>query len=215
MCVFERCVADLRLESKPKHHLDFRLCAEMGSDAVFESIPKVRHLGLEFRADGSVGLSRDKFRKLRNLFRFAFRRARRKFRRRNKPLDRARLAVEIARDVVERATRSVAIIDYYLKHVDDESQLRQLDRWLAEEVLALAFQNGHKKGNFRRIPFSALREMGLPSLRHRRRLLLHGHLDSSFFVLRTDQLIERARRRLPGLRAFSPHLKAAVKDPAS
>ena len=103
----------------------------------------------------------------------------------------------MANDVLERGYRSIAIIDYYLKHVDDEAQLRQIDRWLAEEVVAIAFGNGHKKGNFKKMPFSKLRAMGLPSLCHRRRLLRHGHLESSFFTLRTDNLIEQKRRRLP------------------
>ena len=50
----------------------------------------------------------------------------------------------MAKDVLEHGDRSIAIIDYYLKHVDDEEQLRRLDRWLAEAVLAIAFDNGHK-----------------------------------------------------------------------
>ena len=131
---------------------------------------------------------------------------------RTDPLKRAQLAVDVARTVVEDGFRSVAIVDYYLKHVDDEGQLRLLDRWLAEEILALAFQNGHRKGNFRRLPFRRLRQMGLPSLRHRRRLLRHGHLKSSFFRLRTDRLLERERRRLPGRKAFSPSLEAAARQ---
>jgi hypothetical protein len=102
--------------------------------------------------------------------------------------------------VVENGFRSVAIIDYYLKHVNDEAQLRELDRWLAEEILAVAFQNGHKKGNFRKLPFRRLRAMGLPSLRHRRRLLRHGHLESSFFQMRTENLIAQQQRRLPSAR---------------
>ena len=45
----------------------------------------------------------------------------------------------------EQGVRNVAILDYYLKHVDDEAQLRRLDRWLAEEVLSHVF-GGHRKG---------------------------------------------------------------------
>ena len=48
-------------------------------------------------------------------------------------------------DVVDETFRSVAVIDYYLKHVNDEKQLRELDRWLAEEILSVTFRNGHKK----------------------------------------------------------------------
>ena len=118
---------------------------------------------------------------------------------------------------LEHGYRSIAIIDYYLKHVDDEEQLRRLDRWLAEAVLAIAFDNGHKKGNFKKMSFAKLRAMGLPSLRHRRRLLRHGHLESSFFTLRTEKLIEQKRRRLPPgygqtrVDRFPPELKAVAQ----
>jgi len=195
---FDAAIAALKLDSKRSHCREFRLGEQGGADVVFAPTTKFRHLGLEFRADGSVGLPRDKFRKIRNLFRFAFRRARRRFRRIEDPLRRAAVAVDISRDVLDRGLRSVAIIDYYLKHVDDEEQLRLLDRWLAEEVLALSFRTGHKKGNFRLLSFSKLRAMGLPSLRHRHRLIRHGHVRSSFFTLRTERMVEIERGRLPG-----------------
>ena len=198
MTRFDRGVADLELQSKPSHHISFRMSPDTTPDERFPPVRRFRHLGLEFRADGSIGLPRDKFRKLRNLFRFAFRRARRRLRHASTPEQRAEIAVAVARRVIEHGFRSVAIIDYYLKHVDDEAQLRLLDRWLAEEVLAVAFEAGHKKGHFRRISFARLRAMGLPSLRHRHRLLRHGHLTSSFFVWRTERLIENERGRLPG-----------------
>ena len=204
---------ELKLESKPSHHQDFAFLSPGEADAEFARASRFRHLGLEYRGDGSVGLSRDKARKIRNLFRFAFRRARKKFADVTDPEARAQLVAEIAREVVESRNRSVAIIDYYLKHVDDEGQLRLLDRWLAEEALAIAFQNGHRKGNFRMLPFSRLREMGLPSLRHRRRLLRHGHLRSSFFRWGRNGKTEYEKRRLSGLRTFSPRLKAAAERP--
>lgn len=214
-------LAQLKLRSKASHEKNLMFAADGTADEVFKSVCKFRHLGLEFRSDGSVGLSREKARKIRNLFRFAFRRAQRKLGALGGPEQRAALLIDIAKYVVERGIRSVAIIDYYLKHVDDEKQLKLIDRWLAEEVLARALQTGHCKGNFLKLPFKRLREMGLPSLRHRRRLLRHGRLHSSFFVLRTNWLIEKERRRrekrmekerrqLPGLRTFSPRLKAAA-----
>ena len=58
----------------------------------------------------------------------------------------------MAAESVGQGVRNVAILDYYLKHVDNEEQLRRLDRWLAEEVLSLVF-GGHRKGHFRRIGF--------------------------------------------------------------
>jgi hypothetical protein len=184
----------LKLESKPSHHQDVAFLGTGDSDDRFRRVMRFRHLGLEYREDGSIGLSRDKSRKIRNLFRFAFRRAGRRLPPDASAESRAQLAVEVARRVIESRTRSVAIIDYYLKHVDDEEQLRQLDRWLAEEVLSFAFRNGHRRGNFRTMPFARLRAMGLPSLRHRRRLLRHGHIESSFFRWRTPERPETTKR---------------------
>jgi hypothetical protein len=97
--------------------------------------------------------------------------------------------------------------------VDDEEQLKLLDRWLAEEVLSRVFSNGHRKGNFRRISFKQLREMGLPSVRHRQRLLRHDELQSSFFTLWTNWLVEaslqaseRSRRRGDDRQVARPYL---------
>jgi retron-type reverse transcriptase len=205
----------LGLESKLSHQHDLVLGCTTTGDAVFPPVTRFRHLGLEFRADGSVGLSRDKFRKICNLFRYAFRRSRRQLRRQPDALQRAQLAVRIARKTLERPVRNIAIVDYYLKHVTDEAQLRRLDRWLAEEVLHLAF-GGHKKGHFRRLPFRRLRQMGLPSLVHRRRLIVHGHLASPFFVW-NNQRAQRgcrgtaARPEAPRRSAFSQGPEAAAK----
>ncbi|HUJ39816.1 MAG TPA: reverse transcriptase domain-containing protein, partial [Candidatus Acidoferrales bacterium] len=147
----ESGIRALKLRSKPSHELNLVFAARPVENAEFSWAGRFRHLGLEFRAGGPTGLSRDKFRKLANLFRFAFRRQRARFARTKDPTKRARLAVEIAAKTVTDGVRNVAILDYYLKHVEDEEQLRRLDRWLAEEVLALAF-GGHRRGNFRKLP---------------------------------------------------------------
>jgi hypothetical protein len=182
--VFRSQMTAIGLTSKQSHASDILLADSAVAGETGEIRRRFRHLGLEFRADGSVGLTRDKFRKIRNLFRFAFRRNRNRFHRMRSPESRAMLAVQIAQKTLSHGVRNVAIIDYYLKHVTDESQLRRLDRWLAEEVLSLAFRGGHKKGYFHVLPFHRLRQMGLPSLVHRHRLILHGHIDSPFFVWR-------------------------------
>jgi hypothetical protein len=188
---FDDALAGLQLTSKPSHTRDFIFTRKDCAD-VLPSATRFRHLGLEYGVGGSVSLSRDKFRKICNLFRYAFRRKRGRFRRVREPQARARLAVELARQTIAAGVRNVAIIDYYLRHVSDEAQLKLLDRWLAEEVLALTFGGGHRKGHFRTLSFARLRAMGLPSLVHRRRLLRHGHLASAFFIWNQGQM-EKAR----------------------
>ena len=209
--IFQSEMRALRLTSNTRHESDLVLTGANGASGGF------RHLGLQFREDGSVGLSRDKFRKIRNLFRFAFRRHGRRFQQRQSPHSRARLAVDIAQRVLTQGVRNVAIIDYYLRHVTDEGQLRQLDQWLAEEVLSRAFEGGHKKSYFRQLPFRELRKMGLPSLVHRRRLIRHGHIESSFFVWKSRQTNPRyggrAARPLPSeAPVFSQSHEAVAKS---
>lgn len=188
--LFARMFAKLKLKSKPSHDMDISLAERSLPADGFRGATKFQHLGLEFHADGGVSLPRAKGRKIRNLFRRSFKKAQAKLASLQDPEERAKFLVEIARQVLEQGFRSIAILDYYLKHVDDEEQLTLLDRWLAEEVLSRVFRNGHRKGNFRRISFKRLREMGLPSLRHRHRLLRHGGLVSSFFTLWTNWLVE-------------------------
>src|SRR5579859_1517719 len=209
--IFSRMLEELKLGTKPSHEADLLLDVHTAQQPGFATTAQFRHLGLLFHAGGSVSLSRDKQRKLQNLFRFAFRRKRRTWRRIADPKERARTLAAIASQAIEQGVRSVAIVDYYLKHVTDVKQLRLLDRWLAEEVLSLVF-GGHKKSNFSKLGFDALRELGLPSLVHRQRLILHGHTESPFFLWQ-GQKIERASRgtvarRARAASAGAPSLRA-------
>lgn len=180
----ENELAELNLKSKPSHELNLALAEAPDVDAGFDSASRFRYLGLEFRADGSIGLSRDKARKICNLFRYEFRRRAGRMRQIKDIRKRAAFLTSLANKVVTEGFRNVAIIDYYLRHVDDEEQLAAIDRWLAEEVVSISCGGGHRKGHFRVLPFRELRRMGLPSLVHRRRLLRHGHIETSFFAWR-------------------------------
>jgi retron-type reverse transcriptase len=210
----EFLLGSLRLRTKTSHQADLLLTHNTAEDARFTAALSFRHLGLLFRAGGGVALSRDKLRKIQNLFRFAFRRKRR-WRRESDPLLRAQAVINIAADTIDKGIRNVAILDYYLKHVNDEEQLRILDRWLAEEVLSAVF-GGHKKSHFRRIRFSRLRAMGLPSLLHRRRMILRGTIESPFFIWQREKTARAFRGtvarlcRSAGEAAFSPLPEAAA-----
>ncbi len=231
---FKAMLGKLNLSSKPSHEKNLAFLVECDSDETFANVSGFRHLGLQFCSDNKIRLPRDKARKVRNLFRYAFRRAASRLETISDAKQRARLLIGVAGEVIEHGIRSVAIVDYYLKHVDDEEQLRLIDRWLAEEVLARALRCGHRKRNFLAISFKELRAMGLPSLRHRHRLLRHGVLKTSFFLMRPSwtaqnrprraqevpagvtngqeekEQMEKDRGRLPGVTAFSPRLEAAA-----
>jgi RNA-directed DNA polymerase len=214
---FDQSLLDLQLRSKPSHEQNLLLSRDTSIAEGFESATRFRHLGLEFCADGSVRLSRDKCRKICNLFRSAFGRKRAKLARILDHRKRAQFVIEVARNALEQSVRNVAIIDYYLKHVSDESQLHLIDRWLAEEVLSLAFHGGHKKSYFRLLPYHSLRAMGLPSLVHRRRQIQHGQIAAPFFVWKSYQTHKSSRETAARLQpqfaataAFSPSPEAVT-----
>lgn len=214
---FDESLGELKLQSKTSHEENLLLSRCGASETKFMSSSRIRHLGLEFCADGEVRLSRDKCRKICNIFRYAFRRKRAKLARIHDPGKRAEFAIGTAKLALEQSVRNVAIVDYYLKHVSDEEQLRLLDRWLAEEVLSLAFGGGHRKSHFRSLPFRSLRAMGLPSLVHRRRQIRHGQVAAPFFVWKSYQTQKSSRetavRRRPqtaGAAAFSPSSEAVT-----
>jgi Reverse transcriptase (RNA-dependent DNA polymerase) len=214
---FDEALNDLKLRSKVSHEANLLLSRCEASAANFAAASGIRHLGLEFSANGTVRLARDKCRKISNIFRFAFRRKRAKLARIRDPWKRAEYAIRTARLALEQSVRNVAIVDYYLKHVNDEKQLRLLDRWLAEEVLSLAFKGGHRKSYFRLLPFQSLRAMGLPSLVHRRRQIRHGEIAAPFFVWKSYQTQKssretaaRLRPRTAGATAFSPGPEAVT-----
>lgn len=215
----ESSLAELTLGMKASHSIDLALSAapqSQSDDPSFAPAAEFRHLGLLFRADGTVALSRDKLRKIQNLFRFAFRRGRRRWKKIADPQQKAAALIALAAEAIDKGLRNVAILDYYLKHVDDHEQLRLLDRWLAEEVLASVF-GGHKKGHFRRISFGRLRQMGLPSLVHRQRLICRGEIESPFFIWQKERSTQAfrgtvARLQRPMRPAFSPVPKAAAGE---
>lgn len=216
---FQETLSDLKLQSKASHEKNVFLSRQGGSVGGFATVSRIRHLGLEFCADGAVRLSRDKCRKICNVFRFALRRKRAKLARIHDSRKRAEFAIATARQALDRSVRNVAIVDYYLKHVSDEAQLRLLDRWLAEEVLSISFQGGHRKSHFRRMPFRSLRAMGLPSLVHRRRQIRHGQVAAPFFVWKSYQTQKSSRETAARLRphsagsaAFSPSSEAVANQ---
>jgi hypothetical protein len=215
----DAALAALNLTTKASHRKDLLLTpSTMGEDGRFRHQASFRHLGLQFDWAGQVSLSRDKSRKIQNLFRFAFRRGRRRWRKISEPREQARTLIAIACQTIDRGARNVAILDYYLKHVTDVAQLRRLDRWLAEEILSLVF-GGHKRGHFAKISFEELRQFGLPSLVHRHRLIRHRKIDSPFFIWQ-QQKIDRAfkgtvasqKRAASATPDFSPCPEAAVLE---
>jgi hypothetical protein len=187
MEILDSRLAELKLLLKPSHTNQYTFSEP---DDTFEKVIGFKHLGLFYKSDYGIGMSNDKLHKIRNLFLKRFKKVKKKLTKLGTTEEKAQFLVNLSNEALEYI-KPAAVIDYYLKHVTDEDQLTALDKWLAEEILARVTGKGHKKGNFRHISFKKLREMGLPSLKHRRRLILHGHIKSDFFKLRNAKLTER------------------------
>lgn len=184
MQLLDQQFEQLKLISKASHTKNLILSTSKTADEVFEYTTKIKHLGLEYRADKSIGLSRDKQRKIVNLVKRSINKhARKKWSK--LPLQaRTMKYIGLANRGILESLKSVSIVDYYLKHVTDENQLRLIDRYIAETVLAETTKRGYKKSNFSIVSYETLRKWGLLSLVHRQKLLRHGHIESDFFTLR-------------------------------
>jgi len=221
--VFNAFLARLKLTDNFAQRKNILFSRDLIFDEFFNCADKFKHLGLEFKADGLIRLSRDKFRKICNIFKYALRRKQGRLKKLKDVEKRIELVIQLINQTLNSGIRNIAIVDYYLRHVSDEVQIRLLDRWLAEETLAVILNAGHKRGNFRKISFNVLRSRGLPSLAHRRRLIIHGRLKAPFFIWKNYQVSKArkgtaARPLIPrnylGQSVFSPFPKAAaIKNP--
>ena len=179
---FDETFTKLKLESKSSAEITGMLPQNANEEILDEHfiiLPGFKHLGVYFKPNGNTALALDKQRKICKLFKASFTKCKKRLAKVAKLETKAKILCKAAIRVLDNNS-SIGIIDYYLKHTNDIKQLQLLDRWLAEEVLAIAIGNGHKKGNFAKLSFQELRNLGLPSLQHRRQLLLHHHIDGSF-----------------------------------
>jgi hypothetical protein len=204
---FDSSVAALDLKLKPSHSEDFAFDDHEG----FEKVRKFKYLGLEYTADGVVRLSVEKQRKIMNLFKKEIKSKKSAMRKAKTVDEKLAIVVPAISDVIKDRIRSAAIIDYYLKHITDELQLKNMDRLLAERVISSVTGKPFRKGHFRIVPFSKLRELGMPSLLHRARLHRHGHLKVSFLNMHNELLHKRHLDMLTRREERINHMRMARK----
>ena len=180
---FNAEIARLGLSCKPSHTKE--LVFNGDTDEVFTKTASIKHLGLCFRDTKIIGIAREKQRKILNIFKRVIKKRMGGILRLKTPVARARMMIGLIDKALTENIRPTAVIDYYLKHMTDERQLQTIDKMVAELILSVATGRGYKKSNFKILSFGQLRDMGLPSLLHRHRLLNHGHIESNFFDFRT------------------------------
>lgn len=214
---FDNQIEDINLKLKPSHKLNL----SWEKHDKFEQVDRFKHLGLEFTKE-KTRFSIEKQRKIINFVKRELKDNKWKILKKKGGLDaRVKFAIECVNNVLERRVRSVAIIDYYLKHSSDEKQLKDMDRIITEMVISAVIGKPFKQKMFKKISYKKLRDMGLPSLLHRSRLLRHGHIKTNFLDLRDSLRIERYFDTLERREARVKQLRLGKKlkrmgiDPAS
>jgi len=166
----------------------------------FTQVNRFKYLGLEYWNDGIVRLPIEKRRKIMNIFKRAISTIKKKLTKIENLDDRLQFAITFVNDAILKRIRYAAIVDYYLKHVEDEEQLRTMDREAAELIISAVLGKPFRKKDFKTIPFKKLRKYGLISLLHRNRLHRHGQLNVPFLSMYNTILFERyqegTKRRL-------------------
>lgn len=193
--VIQQNLDDLGLKSKESHTQNLYISASNEGISGFAAASKFKFLGLEFKGDGTVRLGREKQRKIINLFKREFK----LLKSRLKKMDlksRIKTVVDTANDVLSDRIRSAAIVDYYLKHINDEDQLKNIDLLIAQSVISTILDKPFRYRDFSIIRYKALREAGLISLVHRHRLHKHGHLKINFLSLYNELVIRRHNEAL-------------------
>lgn len=204
---FDKAVVDLKLELKESHSLNLSFVEMPG----FTKVTRFTHLGLELMWDGQVKFGTGKQRKIMNFFKKELNVKKRKIRITKDLDEKLKIAIDAVNSMVTNRIRCAAIVDYYLKHVDFEVQLKNIDRLVAELVISHVLDKPFRKNHFRIVPYKKLRQMGLISLLHRNRLHQHGHLKVAFLSMHNELVLRRHLEVLKRRRIRIDHMRMSRK----
>lgn len=204
---FDNEIDKLKLKLKPTHKLNFSWVEAEG----FEKVTQFSHLGLVYKSDGKIKLAVEKQRKIINFVDRELKKNKNRIKKLSSLDDKIKHIIEAVNNILNKRIRSAAIIDYYLKHVNDELQLKVMDRIITEKVISTILDKPFRKKLFREIPYKKLRDFGLQSLVHRNRLFRHGHLHVAFLSLHNKALIDRYNNSMNRRKEKIDQIKLAKK----
>lgn len=189
---FKNSIESLGLKLSPRKSLNLTF----GKHKDFETINSFKFLGLEYCKNGIIRLPIEKRRKIINIFKRTLSTISNKCNKLDNIDTKLELIIKEINNIIELRIRYVAIIDYYLKHITDEEQLKSMDREIAENVISTILNKKFRKRDFKKIPFKKLRDFGLISLLHRNRLHKQGHISIPFMSLFNNIMIRKHEKTL-------------------
>ena len=153
---------------------DFCLAPEGPSKEVasdFLLVRQIPHLGVVINRDGHIDIPPQKLQLWRKELKSVLRRANAIARRLGlEGDDRVRHVVLYANQFLDSSGGRFPKMDYLLTVVTHDQRFIEIDRWVAQSVLA-AFYGRFSKVNFRKTPFGVLKKHGLKSLYLRRQAM--------------------------------------------
>ena len=187
MDLLDSSIQNLGLTLKPSHKQELTFNS---GDETFTQVNRFTFLGLEFTNKGLIRLGLVKQRKVIGFFRRMYKNNKNKIASTPKA-KRLEFVINCANETLKKRIRSAAIIDYYLKHVTDEAQLKQLDMLIAQLTVSAYLSKPFRFKDFSKCSFKTLRSKGLPSLLHRHRLFKQGHLKVDFLAMCNAIVVQR------------------------
>lgn len=138
-------------------------------DEEFRAVTRIPHLGIVIDRNGHIDIPAEKLRTWRDQLKLVLRRAEYVARRlRLGPRERVRQLVHFANRFMDSTDGRFPKMDYLLTVVTQDRRFIEIDRWVAEALLA-ACHGRFSRTNFRRTPFRTLKQHGLTSLYLRRK----------------------------------------------
>ena len=208
--LLDQMIADHKLTFGKKKSFDVSFAQADG----FHRVNRLTYLGIEYWADGRTRLPIEKRRKIINLVKAVISGTVAKVKKIKSPRAKASVICGHVTSCLKSRIRSAAIIDYFLAHVEDEEQLKSMDKQIAELIRSASTGRKFKHAHFKIVPYGLLRRAGLLSLLHRSRLLRSREIKFSFLSLfnkltvqRILKSIELRRQRIENIKL----LKAARK----
>ncbi len=163
-------ITERALAWHPDKCLDLVLDRGVVADAPegFAAASRLPHLGVVINRHGHIDIPPEKLRAWRIEFKKVLHRASYMARRlRFSREEKLRQLVRFANRFLVSRSRHIPRLDYLLAVVTDDQRFIDIDRWVAETILAV-HHGRYARANFRKTPYLRLKELGLHSLYLRR-----------------------------------------------
>lgn len=184
-----------KLTFSPNKSFDYGFDEHLG----FVYSNRLSYLGIEYWSNGVVRLPLEKRKKIINLVKAVITSKIYAIKKIRHHRGRAALLSRTITECLRSRIRSAAIIDYFLTHVEDEEQLKSMDRQISELIISASLGRNFRLAHYKLIPYSFLRKSGLISLLHRNRLLRSKEIKFSFLSLfnrmTVDKILKSIKRR--------------------